>query len=102
MGAKAESLRGTRNAVALGALHSLGYRRLFDQTGIGRDSSRLQCTVPGHSGRLPARIGGRQPSTLITRAPIAQLVELRTFNPQVPGSSPGRGATDLRFRDSIH
>ncbi len=25
------------------------------------------------------------------RAPIAQLVELRTFNPQVPGSSPGGG-----------
>jgi hypothetical protein len=24
-------------------------------------------------------------------APIAQLVELRTFNPQVPGSSPGGG-----------
>lgn len=26
-------------------------------------------------------------------APIAQLVELRTFNPQVPGSSPGGGTT---------
>ena len=28
---------------------------------------------------------------LADRAPIAQLVELRTFNPQVPGSSPGGG-----------
>src|ERR1700704_3041570 len=26
------------------------------------------------------------------RSPIAQLVERRTVNPQVPGSSPGRGA----------
>ena len=26
----------------------------------------------------------------------------RTVNPQVPGSSPGRGATDPRLRDSIH
>lgn len=31
------------------------------------------------------------PITLANRAPIAQLVELRTFNPQVPGSSPGGG-----------
>lgn len=30
-------------------------------------------------------------------APIAQLVELRTFNPQVPGSSPG-GGTILTIR----
>jgi hypothetical protein len=30
------------------------------------------------------------------RAPIAQLVELRTFNPQVPGSSPG-GGTNMRW-----
>lgn len=28
---------------------------------------------------------------LAGHAPIAQLVELRTFNPQVPGSSPGGG-----------
>lgn len=33
----------------------------------------------------------RLPITLANRAPIAQLVELRTFNPQVPGSSPGGG-----------
>src|SRR5215471_11171578 len=26
----------------------------------------------------------------------------RTVNPQVPGSSPGRGATDKPFRDSVH
>jgi hypothetical protein len=32
-------------------------------------------------------------SILILRAPIAQLVELRTFNPQVPGSSPGGGTS---------
>src|SRR5687768_5771288 len=29
------------------------------------------------------------------RAPIAQLVELRTFNPQVPGSSPGGGTAQM-------
>ena len=28
---------------------------------------------------------------------IAQLVERRTVNPQVPGSSPGRGATNKGF-----
>jgi hypothetical protein len=27
---------------------------------------------------------------------IAQLVERRTVNPQVPGSSPGRGATNIK------
>ena len=31
----------------------------------------------------------------VSRSPIAQLVERRTVNPQVPGSSPGRGA--IRF-----
>jgi hypothetical protein len=31
---------------------------------------------------------------------IAQLVERRTVNPQVPGSSPGRGATEYRSRGS--
>ena len=30
-------------------------------------------------------------SILVRRAPIAQLVELRTFNPQVLGSSPSGG-----------
>ena len=30
-------------------------------------------------------------------SPIAQLVERRTVNPQVPGSSPGRGA--MPFND---
>jgi hypothetical protein len=29
----------------------------------------------------------------VPRAPIAQLVELRTFNPQVLGSSPSGGTT---------
>jgi hypothetical protein len=37
----------------------------------------------------------RGPSIVVPRAPIAQLVELRTFNPQVPGSSPG-GGTNTR------
>jgi hypothetical protein len=35
---------------------------------------------------------------------IAQLVERRTVNPQVPGSSPGRGATEFcssRNRDVV-
>ena len=36
-------------------------------------------------------------SILLHRAPIAQLVELRTFNPQVPGSSPG-GAQEIPGR----
>ncbi len=35
---------------------------------------------------------------LAHRAPIAQLVELRTFNPQVPGSSPGGGTFDGPWR----
>ena len=33
---------------------------------------------------------------LCPHAPIAQLVELRTFNPQVPGSSPGGGTAHER------
>jgi hypothetical protein len=62
---------------------------------------------PGHSQRHDAgsldSLGYRDPNAqtrclrlsaiLIHRAPIAQLVELRTFNPQVPGSSPGGGTT---------
>src|SRR4029077_9984132 len=37
-------------------------------------------------------------SRLEPRSPIAQLVERRTVNPQVPGSSPGRGAIILHLR----
>lgn len=37
---------------------------------------------------------------LADRAPIAQLVELRTFNPQVPGSSPGGGTPMGRSESS--
>ena len=33
------------------------------------------------------------PVSLCVAAPIAQLVELRTFNPQVLGSSPSGGTT---------
>ena len=33
----------------------------------------------------------------IHTAPIAQLVELRTFNPQVPGSSPGGGTAQMNY-----
>ena len=32
---------------------------------------------------------------------IAQLVERRTVNPSVPGSSPGRGAKQLRVREMV-
>jgi hypothetical protein len=32
----------------------------------------------------------------VRRAPIAQLVELRTFNPQVLGSSPSGGTEEPR------
>ena len=60
---------------------------------------------PGHSQRRDAvsfdSLGHRDPnaqtrclpgrSILLHRAPIAQLVELRTFNPQVLGSSPSGG-----------
>ena len=49
----------------------------------------------GSSGPTPGTDTGyhfrEPPIRLATRAPIAQLVELRTFNPQVPGSSPGGG-----------
>src|SRR6266446_10752113 len=31
----------------------------------------------------------------VSNSPIAQLVERRTVNPQVPGSSPGRGAIKI-------
>lgn len=51
---------------------------------------------PAHPSRPPTRtppIGVSAPirTTLFLRAPIAQLVELRTFNPQVVGSSPTGG-----------
>jgi hypothetical protein len=35
------------------------------------------------------------------RSPIAQSVERRTVNPQVPGSSPGRGANNQERVRSI-
>src|SRR5882672_8816283 len=45
-------------------------------------------------------------SRLEPRSPIAQLVERRTVNPQVPGSSPGRGANHsfafLKLRAAPH
>ena len=36
-------------------------------------------------------------SILVRRAPIAQLVELRTFNPQVLGSSPSGGTAQIGY-----
>jgi hypothetical protein len=80
MGAKAESLRGTRQRKRVGSFDSLGYRPPISQTRIGA---------------APPRRPRERASILIHRAPIAQLVELRTFNPQVPGSSPG-GGTHMR------
>lgn len=65
---RTESLRGTRNVVIIGSHVSLG-----------------------HPGPNPQTSFARARSILGLRAPIAQLVELRTFNPQVPGSSPGGG-----------
>ena len=38
------------------------------------------------------RIGQPQYHAVLVNSLIAQLVERRTVNPQVPGSSPGRGA----------
>ncbi len=47
--------------------------------------------VPGPRRRICRSSPLRPPSTLRPRSgPLAQLAELRTFNPQVPGSSPGR------------
>src|SRR5690606_351242 len=46
--------------------------------------------------QLPAFRPAPMPTTLAPRPPIAPLVELRTFNPQVPGSSPGGGTADRR------
>jgi hypothetical protein len=90
-GGQAESLRGTRNAVTLGALHSLGYRRPNAQTptepAVGTCAGKVSRTVPAPPGRTRRE----RPKYSFQRAPIAQLVELRTFNPQVPGSSPGGG-----------
>ena len=60
----------------VGSFDSLGYRPPNPQTGL-----------PSAPRRRPARAA----SILVNRAPIAQLVELRTFNPQVLGSSPSGG-----------
>ena len=46
-GGQAESLRGTRNAVTLGALHSLGYRRPNAQTRTGPAAGAHYGTVNG-------------------------------------------------------
>lgn len=58
----------------VGSFDSLGYRCPNPQTVWSQHQFESSCT-------------------LSSRAPIAQLVELRTFNPQVPGSSPGGGTT---------
>ena len=66
MGARTESLRGTRNMVPL---------------------EPRQLRAPGTES------SNEDPVSLCVAAPIAQLVELRTFNPQVLGSSPSGGTT---------
>src|SRR4051812_14836370 len=83
MGARAESLRGTRQRKRVGSFDSLGYRPPIPQTRVP--------LAPAAIRRTPASI-------LILRAPIAQLVELRTFNPQVLGSSPSGGTRPAVFR----
>ena len=50
---------------------------------------------PGQGSRCPGR---RKTVKWRACSPIAQLVERRTVNPQVPGSSPGRGATSRAAR----
>src|ERR1700743_3630848 len=69
MGARTESLRGTRNMVPL---------------------EPRQLRAPGTES------SNEDPVSLCVAAPIAQLVELRTFNPQVLGSSPGGGTKTKR------
>src|SRR5262249_50920939 len=65
-----------------------------------RDAFRAEST-PYCVDHPPARELKYAPSELRPdlapepKSPIAQLVERRTVNPQVPGSSPGRGATYL-------
>ncbi len=67
--------------------------RRFERTGpesVGNRSD--QGGSPAPTPRTDTGYHFREPRIrLATRAPIAQLVELRTFNPQVPGSSPGGG-----------
>jgi hypothetical protein len=65
---------GTRNATTVGSHASLGHRRPNPQTSSVRVAILAQVSW-------------------IVTAPIAQLVELRTFNPQVLGSSPSGGTT---------
>lgn len=58
-----------------------------------RTDPRPRPTRPAPGYPIRAR-----PTTLSIRAPIAQLVELRTFNPQVVGSSPTGGTfSGVRF-----
>lgn len=61
-------------------------------------TTRRHPAYPSRPSTLRARLThspdwgfGTTPTTLAQRAPIAQLVELRTFNPQVVGSSPTGG-----------
>src|SRR5271166_3220732 len=56
----------------------------------------------GHHGPNPQTSSAGQPVILVRRAPIAQLVELRTFNPQVLGSSPSGGTSlDVSTSSSV-
>jgi hypothetical protein len=72
------NLSGVLATHHVGSLASLGYRHPNPQTNIAPASS-----------------------ILVHRAPIAQLVELRTFNPQVLGSSPSGGTTNYQLDSGI-
>lgn len=63
----------------------------FPPSSRGRDARRRKAPAQPPDYEIP----GLSHYTC-ARAPIAQLVELRTFNPQVPGSSPGGGTTGAR------
>ena len=78
------------------ALHDAG--RLAAGRFAGSRAQEHQCVIHSSFSSIrrscarldaPRRTGYHSP---LSNSPIAQLVERRTVNPQVPGSSPGRGA----------
>lgn len=66
-----------------------GHKRAILRSSPTR-TPRLAFSAPRHV------VNSSTPRVTEARAPIAQLVELRTFNPQVPGSSPGGGTIMTR------
>src|ERR1700761_8485414 len=65
--------------------------------GHSRRDVRSQVSL-GHGRPNPQTSAAAAHSILNVLAPIAQLVELRTFNPQVAGSSPAGGTMQCRCR----